>query len=285
MALTYKTNGRLPANVIEASWWNDFIDLLTGIMTDQPVHLGNTLQVDGIITATEISDGTNLRFDASTVDTYVRCPTSTNVVRLATQTTDYAKFGINQSILNPNGTCPTTIVTNTHGLGVKMLPSTVLFEAKPNGNFMISGSQYGTSGGSVAFGTGQVFDGFDVAECVPCDADYENGTVVCPHDTLDVFTKCSHDNCAYASIISISPGFLMGEVNHTNFVLPVALSGRVYVSTALTINKKQFVVSNGLGGVRLLNTGEAGHTLGFAINASANGQVGIFTRSSYMVGV
>lgn len=34
-------------NNATASWWNDFHDLLTGVMTDQPVTLGNTFSVTG----------------------------------------------------------------------------------------------------------------------------------------------------------------------------------------------------------------------------------------------
>jgi hypothetical protein len=43
MALTTRNNGSSPSNLVQASWWNDFKDLLTGTMTDQPVIISNSL--------------------------------------------------------------------------------------------------------------------------------------------------------------------------------------------------------------------------------------------------
>ena len=39
MALTVRTNGSGGSNIIAAAWWNDYYNLLTGAMTDQPVTL------------------------------------------------------------------------------------------------------------------------------------------------------------------------------------------------------------------------------------------------------
>lgn len=39
MALTIRANGSNPDNLIGASWFNDYYDLVTGAMTDQPVTL------------------------------------------------------------------------------------------------------------------------------------------------------------------------------------------------------------------------------------------------------
>ena len=39
MALTVQTNGSGPSNIIQASWFNDYYNLLTGAMHDQPVTL------------------------------------------------------------------------------------------------------------------------------------------------------------------------------------------------------------------------------------------------------
>lgn len=53
MPLTVRQNGTTVGgqpNNATASWWNDYYDLLTGAMTDQPVTLGNTLTVSGHVT-------------------------------------------------------------------------------------------------------------------------------------------------------------------------------------------------------------------------------------------
>lgn len=47
MALTLRQNGSTSANLVTASWWNDYYNLLTGVMTDQPVTIANTVAVTG----------------------------------------------------------------------------------------------------------------------------------------------------------------------------------------------------------------------------------------------
>lgn len=39
MALTLRTDGSSAPNLVGAAWWNDYYDLLTGSMNDQPVYL------------------------------------------------------------------------------------------------------------------------------------------------------------------------------------------------------------------------------------------------------
>jgi hypothetical protein len=48
MALTLRTNGSSGANLVTASWWNDYYNLLTGSMVDQPVTLVPGLTLKGI---------------------------------------------------------------------------------------------------------------------------------------------------------------------------------------------------------------------------------------------
>lgn len=51
MPLTVRTNGNLPGNIVGASWWNDYYNLLTGGMTDQEVTIQNNLVLKAIGTA------------------------------------------------------------------------------------------------------------------------------------------------------------------------------------------------------------------------------------------
>jgi hypothetical protein len=48
MALTTRTNGSSSPNIITSSWFNDFKDLLTGVMQDQEVTLKNNLVLSAI---------------------------------------------------------------------------------------------------------------------------------------------------------------------------------------------------------------------------------------------
>lgn len=48
MALTVQANGTGPAYLVQASWWNDYHDLLTGVMLDQPITVGGNLTLKAI---------------------------------------------------------------------------------------------------------------------------------------------------------------------------------------------------------------------------------------------
>lgn len=59
MPLTLRQNGTTVGgqpNNAQASWWNDFHDLLTGVMTDQPITLANS--ITNITSGPNINSGT-----------------------------------------------------------------------------------------------------------------------------------------------------------------------------------------------------------------------------------
>lgn len=66
MPLTTRTNGSSGSNIITASWFNDFLNLLTGVMQDQEVTIKNILSLVGIQAAptgamtAALASGTNL---------------------------------------------------------------------------------------------------------------------------------------------------------------------------------------------------------------------------------
>lgn len=172
-----------------------------------------------------------------------------------------------------------TFVIQSTAFGVKQQGGTKLMEVKSNGNMVISGTQYGTSAASVGTASGQTFDSFDVAEVYEFDAAYPGGTVVCPGPN-NLLTRCAHDNCPCALIVSSNPGFLMGACDAQNNVAPIALTGRVNVATSAVITERMLVCSDGKGGVRPVTPGQPTYVLGFALNASLNNQVGLFLRPS-----
>lgn len=51
MPLTVRTNGSGGSNIIQAAWWNDYYNLLTGAMTDQEVSITNLLILKAISAA------------------------------------------------------------------------------------------------------------------------------------------------------------------------------------------------------------------------------------------
>lgn len=48
MPLTVRTNGSGSSNLVNSSWWNDYHDLLTGVMQDQEVSIKNNLVLQAI---------------------------------------------------------------------------------------------------------------------------------------------------------------------------------------------------------------------------------------------
>lgn len=48
MALTLRSNGSLSTNIITSQWFNDFYNLLTGAMSDQPVYINNGITLKQI---------------------------------------------------------------------------------------------------------------------------------------------------------------------------------------------------------------------------------------------
>lgn len=155
-------------------------------------------------------------------------------------------------------------------------------EMKADGSMVISGNNYGTSGGAISTTTGRTFDSFDIGEIYACDAFYDQGTVVCPGPN-SLMTLCQHDNCFAASVISHHPGLSLGmeEDHKENFGQLVAMAGRVNVKTSTHIGYRILVVSDGKGGVRPVYPDEPSYTIGFTLNASQNGMVGIMLRPMY----
>lgn len=254
MPLTRRQNGNNPSNIIQASWFNDFLDLLTGYMPDQPVTINNTLTANALSTDNgKIStDGNGNLILNGGGDTGLHLNTA-------------------------NGSTPSWIQVGV-AFGIKNHDNKRLLEVKNNGNLLISGSQYASAASNYSTASGQSFDGFDLAEIYQCDANYENGTVVCPHETKDVMTRCTHENCPCACVISLTPAFIAGNFDPDNFLLPISLVGRVNVKTLEPITKRMLVVSDGKGGVRPIHTLETGYVIGIALNDAKDGQVGILLR-------
>ncbi len=155
--------------------------------------------------------------------------------------------------------------------------SKTLFEVTNAGNLIVSGTTIKSSSSTTpSLGNSASFDSFDLAESYPCDADYEPGTVVCIDETKGVFTKCTHEYCACAMVVTNErAGFIAGLVDHEKGYLPIALAGRVRVRASQPVKPRQLVVPDGQGGVRPKSPDEFGGSIGFAIEASHNGKVGI----------
>ena len=118
------------------------------------------------------------------------------------------------------------------------------------------------------------------------DDNYEAGVILCPNDQ-GVFSKCSHPGCPMCAPISDSPSLSCGQSkdsdgNRISFLAPLAFTGNVLVNTSVDIPRRVPIISDGQGGVRGLNPGEAGFSIGYSLAPSENGKVLVFLRSQYV---
>lgn len=162
-------------------------------------------------------------------------------------------------------------------LGFKRLDGTKLFEVRNNGDITTPGA-FRTSGPTYVSGTGGVYDTFDYAECYIVADIYPTGTVVCPDDQA-IMSRCGHDGCDRALVVSQGGGYQIGNPAETDeHIQPLALVGRVRVRTSHAIPVHAWVCSDGTGGVRVCDRTDPGR-LGYALHPTSDGQVGILIRA------
>lgn len=166
---------------------------------------------------------------------------------------------------------------------VRKTDGTKLFECRANGDFTISGVTLRTAAGSSSgYGTGGVFDSFDVAETYPTEERYPAGMVLAPSD--EVYAPCTVDASPFAVVVSLGGGVQLGpnEEDNNEIAVPIALTGRVRVDTDEDIQPRQWVTATNDGKVRAIRPGETAYTLGYVLHPTHRGQVGIFLRQGMM---
>jgi len=105
----------------------------------------------------------------------------------------------------------------------------------------------------------------DLAEMYAADADYDPGTVVCFGGTKEV-TLCDVENCKrVAGVISTNPSYLMNSALEGEYVLAVALTGRVPCRVQGPVAKGDLMVSAGNGFAMANNDAAVGTVIGKAL--------------------
>jgi len=217
--------------------------------------------------------------DASGYDTVLKARGNTNEIHFQNASGEFGAITPHGIEIQKGNVSAPSVITVGVALGVKNSSGTQLAEIKSNGNLVISGNTFYTTQSSVYYSAGASFDGFDMAEIVPCDAEYADGTIVCPAEN-GTHALCDHDNCPCASVISHVPGVCLGEADHDKHYYPLALVGRVKVHTQEQLTFRTPVCSDGRGGVRAIRKGETGCMIGFTLDKSVDGVVPIQLRFS-----
>ena len=114
----------------------------------------------------------------------------------------------------------------------------------------------------------------DLAEMYEADQIIEPGTVVCFGGTKEV-TMCVEDACRkVAGVVSTKPSYLMNSGQIGDYVVPVALTGRVPVKVTGIIRKGDMMVATSNGRARAEDNPALGSVIGKAL-ADFDGQDGV----------
>ena len=91
----------------------------------------------------------------------------------------------------------------------------------------------------------------DLAEKYEADSDYAPGTVVVFGGTKEITVSSTSHNTAVAGIISTAPSYLMNAGQAGEWVLPVALTGRVPCQVQGPVNKGTVLVTGSIPGTAM----------------------------------
>ena len=105
----------------------------------------------------------------------------------------------------------------------------------------------------------------DLAEMYTADANYEPGTVVIFGGTCEVTRADQHNDRRVAGVISTNPSYLMNSTQQGEFVVPVAMTGRVPCLVTGTIHKGDLMVTAGNGHACANNMAATGTVIGKAL--------------------
>jgi len=114
----------------------------------------------------------------------------------------------------------------------------------------------------------------DLAEMYEADGIIEAGTVVCFGGTKEI-TLCREDACRkVAGVVSTNPSYLMNSGQQGEYVVPVALQGRVPVRVTGPVQKGDMMVATSNGRARAEANPVVGSVIGKAL-ADFDGQDGV----------
>ena len=88
----------------------------------------------------------------------------------------------------------------------------------------------------------------DLAENYVADKNYEPGTVIIFGGDKEVTQSIMHKDTRVAGVVSEHPAYLMNSTQEGEFVIPVALQGRVKVKVAGMIHKGDMLVASSVPG-------------------------------------
>jgi hypothetical protein len=227
------------------------------------------LQVTGGVGITgALYIGANLEAGSASINTTgaignVSAVTSSGIIRTT------GRIYANANVISGSSTTGAIVIANNGGLGVGG-------NAYIGGNLVVTANIYPSSNNVSNIGSlTSVFNTVharattasyaDVAERYTADRQYEPGTVLHFAGDYEV-TQCNTDHCTrIAGVVSTNPAYLMNNTLVSEFVVDVALLGRVPCKVEGTITKGDMLVSAGNGRARAEANPKVGSVVGKAL--------------------
>jgi hypothetical protein len=105
----------------------------------------------------------------------------------------------------------------------------------------------------------------DLAENYVADADYAPGTVLVFGGDFEVTVATGENDTRVAGVVSTQPSYLMNSTQEGEFVVAVALTGRVPCSVIGPVRKGDMMISAGNGQARAETNPAVGTVIGKAL--------------------
>ena len=138
------------------------------------------------------------------------------------------------------------------------------------------GNGFGTIYGTNFTGTAAQAQYADLAENYVADSNYEPGTVVVFGGDYEVSVTSTKDDHRVAGVVSTAPAYLMNSHQEGEYVVPVALSGRVPCKVIGPVQKGDILVAAAVQGYAVVNNDAAsGRVIGKALENAPENTKGI----------
>ena len=139
-------------------------------------------------------------------------------------------------------------------------------EADNTRNIGSSGARYNTVYANTFTGIATQAKYADLAENYVADLEYEPGTVLVFGGSNEVTVTDKHSNTRVAGVVSTNPAHLMNSEAQGDYIVPVALQGRVPCKVIGKVQPGDMLVTSGIAGYAIVNNSpQVGTIIGKAV--------------------
>ena len=157
-----------------------------------------------------------------------------------------------------------------------LIQASIVPKSGANLNLGSNNNPWSTVYGTTFTGTSNRSKYADLAENYVGDADYEPGTVVVLGGEKEVTITTTYGDTRVAGVVTTNPGYLMNEDLEAEYVVGVALTGRVPCKVLGTVSKGDILVASAIPGYAIVdNKANALAMIGKAISTKDDDGKGV----------